>query len=606
MAIEHTPRLGLTQWTDPDYQDPVHVSQFNADAAALDAFAIEVDTRAPVYVASYLPSDYTPGTDDIAPYVAAAVTKSEETGRGRMVFPPGTHLWNSPIYLNLASRNHVYSFEGHGRGTILRLGPSLDGDFAIYLNHTPGGAAVTTLPTPPRLVVTDCLIESAASATNPSFVYYNQAGSMFERVRFRGLLYAATGEGYTDMMTFRACQWRLPAPGGAMYKQGVDNGDGLVVEQISATIDAVVVDLRNCNGATIDSCIGGVYKFTQCSAVVVTGVHIDTYAATVPAFYIDSSQVVFDGCWNHVAPDAPTWEINDAKQNNFSDVTWRSCYMGFRADDATRERSAHIHIAAVQDDTVLRFENNIGVVWAPNQTTRYKAGFLVTSDVPTVQAAIDDNPAAVLGTSELRFIDTAWTLMAPFPNQARTFRTVTAPIINVAESTNFPSNIPSGTTYYYTVAVIVSGRLGLHTQAAGEASVTTTGADRAVSVGITAKANPALVRIWRGTSTGVYDRYVDVPVSSRQVNLFDTGATLAGYPWITVSVPVVPTTNTTVNGYEMNNQRIVWMQSPPTEGTWSRGDFAHRTAVSAGGKGGLVCVSGGTPGIWKLCLPIDA
>jgi hypothetical protein len=43
----------------------------------------------------------------------------------------------------------------------------------------------------------------------------------------------------------------------------------------------------------------------------------------------------------------------------------------------------------------------------------------------------------------------------------------------------------------------------------------------------------------------------------------------------------------------------------PISGTWARGDIVYFTSPSAGGKVGVVCTSGGTPGTWKPFGAID-
>lgn len=47
------------------------------------------------------------------------------------------------------------------------------------------------------------------------------------------------------------------------------------------------------------------------------------------------------------------------------------------------------------------------------------------------------------------------------------------------------------------------------------------------------------------------------------------------------------------------NPRDAWSFAAPTTGTWARGDKVYNTAPTAGGNVGWVCVTAGTPGIWK-------
>jgi hypothetical protein len=42
--------------------------------------------------------------------------------------------------------------------------------------------------------------------------------------------------------------------------------------------------------------------------------------------------------------------------------------------------------------------------------------------------------------------------------------------------------------------------------------------------------------------------------------------------------------------------------APPTAGTYARGDFVRNSQPTAGGVLGWVCVTGGTPGVWKAVV----
>jgi len=108
-------------------------------------------------------------------------------------------------------------------------------------------------------------------------------------------------------------------------------------------------------------------------------------------------------------------------------------------------------------------------------------------------------------------------------------------------STSYPGSIPNTTKYYYTIAFYTERG---HTSKATEKNATATADDDSMYLSFHTVAK-AIVRIWRGTSTGTYDRYVDIPVIAGAVELFDTGTHLAGYVWDTTGVPSAPTSNTT-------------------------------------------------------------
>jgi len=48
-----------------------------------------------------------------------------------------------------------------------------------------------------------------------------------------------------------------------------------------------------------------------------------------------------------------------------------------------------------------------------------------------------------------------------------------------------------------------------------------------------------------------------------------------------------------------DEHRTIEDTAPPSTGTWDAGDQVRNTAPSAGGFTGWVCVTAGTPGVWK-------
>ncbi|MCR4287020.1 MAG: hypothetical protein NUW09_03300 [Deltaproteobacteria bacterium] len=119
--------------------------------------------------------------------------------------------------------------------------------------------------------------------------------------------------------------------------------------------------------------------------------------------------------------------------------------------------------------------------------------------------------------------------------------------------------------------------------------------------------NNSFIRLWRGDSDFTADRYVDVPLVLGQISrLYDSGETVNCYPWVTTSIPAVPTVNTAYRGSWDGTNKIVWASATPTDGTWATGDKLFYPAPAAGGFEGQICVTAGSPGTWKTKGAISA
>jgi hypothetical protein len=156
------------------------------------------------------------------------------------------------------------------------------------------------------------------------------------------------------------------------------------------------------------------------------------------------------------------------------------------------------------------------------------------------------------------------------------------------------------TTYYYRIASILDkGRMMGVVNNSGEKSISVTNSHSYVKFvfGSSAIFLP-MIRIYRGTSTGVYDKYVDIPYPMSR-SLFDTGEDVNGFAWKTNVSNTVDTLNASY-AFEMHGTNIVsYGTGVPTVGTWLKADRAKNMNPSASGYEGWICTTAGTPGTWK-------
>jgi hypothetical protein len=490
-----------------------------------------------------LPATYRAGRDDVGPHIQSAMARLESSGRGSVLLPPGRHLWNSPCYFGADTIDLTYELHGHGRGTILELGPGLRRGFAIHLNQTRDVDRVVAFPRHPRLRVVDLYVTASDPSLEASLCTYSQASVDVQRVRFRSLKYGLTGSGYTDLMSLRQISWEQPAEGGRLYLQNGTGGDGLVIEQVTASLDAVIAELIGCNGAQIAACIGGRLLVTDSDAIEVVAHHYDSHGgdkpmATEPFVVVRNSRVNFRGGWDHVGSNCAAFEIDDAEPDRYSEVTWDGYSFAFRVDAPDKERAPDIRVVSAQNATTLRFRGCSSRLLPGGDRRRWAVGPRLASDDRAVQAAMDARPTGPLEDAELVRNDGGWVFRTTAPDGSQSARPADPRIEDCSATDLFPGSLSAGTTYYYTLATY-SSFVGdaVHSGRAAEASATPTTADRAIALRVALDRSRGAIRVWRGRSPGGYDSYAELTVGASSTMLVDTGDFVCGFAWRAVDVP---------------------------------------------------------------------
>src|SRR5205085_1616241 len=219
-------------------------------------------------------------------------------------------------------------------------------------------------------------------------------------------------------------------------------------------------------------------------------------------------------------------------------------------------RGTDVRLTDFSAGSILRWRDSTGEVMivGADDTPRWIfecVGLNITAADATlngVVTAVGSNtlPAALsFGSWDLRQAQGTWEQVPPAPlGVIRTAKLISGHSITATADAVAPSSLAVG-TYYYALALRNSIPQTSGTATAG--SVTTDATNSCVRLNINARVAPVSMRLWRGTSAGVYDRYVDIPLGSLSVEMFDQGTNIAGYAWITTGVPAVTTQNSTLD-----------------------------------------------------------
>lgn len=107
-------------------------------------------------------------------------------------------------------------------------------------------------------------------------------------------------------------------------------------------------------------------------------------------------------------------------------------------------------------------------------------------------------------------------------------------------------------------------------------------------------------RVYRGTTSGSYDVYVDIANCSG--SLHDDGVMCNGYKWQSRVAGAADEFDNQLANWPLkyNGDNIeCYKGSQPSKGTWKKGDIVYKNEPGADDPIGWICTVAGTPGTWK-------
>lgn len=510
LAVEHNVDLTGTEITGNGY----HKTPFNVVAYGADPTGV---------------ADSTAAFQD--------AVDAMETNKGGIIFmPEGSYKFLNTVYLDNAENNLTYHFKGEGKGTILKP-DGFTTKYLFKLNEDSGGVKIIAFPHAPRAIFENFQVDGTDS-TSASFLWYNEASFIMRQLKLRKLQYGAYGTAYTDMVTLEYIHWYQPIAGGYLYRQG-SNGDGFYARQLFGG-DVDMMLLFKAAGATIENCIGGHYVFRNCVATTIRNSHFES-SVSAPAITVNNSHITIENNWlENTKTYEPILLDEGAGYRDKMDVTIKNNVFAtyISASDSVRVHDIKIDTWSASQSN-LRLINNKNYIFGLGRWIFDKAGIRITATDATLDTFLTDKKFYLSGDVSPIFRDGVWVL----DGNSKPSLVVNNPSLTVTESASYPGSIASGTQYFYTAAILTE--IG-NTQKAGEAEDTATVDDRSMNLVISTRSDRVVLRIWRGVATGVYNRYVDIPMTDTLNNEFyDTGTHVAGYIWIAAGVPTPPTSNTT-------------------------------------------------------------
>lgn len=160
--------------------------------------------------------------------------------------------------------------------------------------------------------------------------------------------------------------------------------------------------------------------------------------------------------------------------------------------------------------------------------------------------------------------------------------------------------ISTGEYFYKAIQLFDSVRLIGSINTINELSGTNTKGESAPYISMNGHAN-SNYRIYRGTSSGNYDKYSDVGIVKNY--LIDNGHIINGTKWNDRETGSI---DTILNAYsykannDFNKTVTITATGIPTVGTWKKGDIIMNYNPSDTSPKGWICTADGTPGTWII------
>lgn len=373
-------------------------------------------------------------------------------------------------------------------------------------------------------------------------------------------------------------------------------GDGLVLRDVHCPYDSgkdesiLAVRVRGSVGGVLDACIGGDYLFESCTSMSVRGGHFEK-----AQHIIDSSSVTYDAT-SLYGKGRPSI----VGRGDFASVTGteRSVIslrdVSFVTMEAQSGSGAEMYYspADVQiDATVALHVDNSFRKWTVNGaiTKSQIAGIKVCNASGDPLSAWNNYSYAmsVRGRIGPAYLVSNDFVVHQTSNSFTGISSGSSALENISAAISAQWRKSAG-TYYYTAQVLYDPvRLIGRNQTAAEFSISVPDTSKAVRlvVDFNGKPRAGIVRLYRGTSAGSYDSYVDIHTTGSVV-FYDNGDRVNGHDWVSRTAGAVTTINAGLSDKTLmvhGDTVTLHASTIPSSGSWTHGDYVVRmdTAVDA-------------------------
>lgn len=495
------------------------------------------------------------------------------------------------------------SLIGGGPSDILSISSSatLTADFAILLNSTDGSTWTSSFPNVPAGSVSGFTLKNDNHATvTCRGIFYAEPCDVHD-IRFENMHQSIKSTNqYLDLFTARRIYCALTR--GTDYQIDVQQlGDALSIDQIiftdSTGPNSLGIRVVGSNGGQITNIIGGGHQIKNSNAIQLQSFHTET---STQQLIIDQSNVSINDMYLW-ASDVPRIKLLSTGTQRHT-VNLSNVFTIINHDE----------MPTSYDQSDLQIHTNYMININNCGKLATKDGAIDVSDTMGLYVSDSSNASLDSWNDYSHFLSRRGTIMPlelPQLDHSITGGTGAYNPISASGTSAYVTWGLATNTYYYNVQLIADkSRLIGATNAGAEASIalTNSGNGALLTIGFGSRDTTGIIRIYRGTSPGSYDYYVDIPILCA-TRYYDDGTYINGFAWISRTAGAMDTMAFSTRQVEFIGPRAnVWGPSAPASGAWVANDIVYDDTPSASGFIGWVCVTAGTPGTWKTFGAISA
>jgi len=526
----------------------------------------------------------TPGTTDMTAELNSALSS-------------GAHSVVLQAYSYLISASLVHPFgviiKGNGRNSVIDMSTSgsFTADYGILYNSTDGSTAVETSSFTPVGGYKDLYIKTGSGQANKGIFF---AGSIFaSNLRFEYSDQAFVGlleEGntvdinnvYIDTIA-NASDWQIDLSG-----PGTVRIDSVFIENEAGPDPSDSIRLQDIANGSVTNSSGNNVDISNCDACSFKGWFSN--GADPGTFLFGGSTISIEDSKFLRVENTLNYVIK-ADTSYKSHATFKNLTFIDNLDDPPTFSTATYDIRVSNLLTATIIDCKRLITTSDDSIVRQYAGILLVDQGNSAVDDFNDFSYMLSRYSQIR-VGTTIQRSGYFPIYDGT---------SEATSDTSESNIvwteTSDTYYYRAKSLYNADRLVGAGGVASERSIALTVDGDGAKIGTDVESG--FVRLYRGTSTGSYSDYVDIPVI-QMTFIYDTGERANGFPWIS-RTPAAVDTMFAISGIRIteDNVDVDAISTAPTVGTWTQGDRIENRLPTTGDYIGIVCTTGGTPGTWK-------
>lgn len=497
--------------------------------------------------------------------IIAAVNSLRNTG-GIIFLPSGTYNFKQSIYLNSSVATQII-IRGEGFSSKAKLNFSSE-KYWIYVNQYSGGGSGVTWGHFPTIIVENMYIDGSDSAYT-KFMYLNQAGGTFRDLYLYNLLNGVVTNGYVDNVEFDNINWRYQKGNynisenyGWLYLQN-SNGDGFTAKNIYAN-EGNTIRLYKTAGGLIEGCVGGNYYIRQSYNIDIRNCHFEHQTNESASITIQYSNVRVSNNYIYNTPENTGIEINDLPGTysyQFSKVYIENNFFPMFKKEYNQTRNTDVLIKPTSK-TRIYFKDNTGAFGNEGLFDSQYVGIIINTTNSTLNDLIKENNILIHNDAMIGRLQSSWEVIGagntPLMSYERNISAVSFIYYGEGTGTAYKGQMMAGERYYYRMAVLAdSGRHSTRSSEVNDLVASNNSVMLLTLGGVTSSQTPFVLRLWRGTAAGTYDRYVDLLINQQSIILYDDKYSVSGMPWITTDIPLsTDYTSTTLSDRQIVNGEL--------------------------------------------------